>query len=131
MDPLITSLLDLLFELREQGPSLTVGGGFGLFLKRLNLAETGDRTLLARLPEARATNDLDLFIRAEILADLDRTRQIAEAIRSLRYEPVLEGPRPFQHLARLGERPWSTPLPGGNTVENALAFGMNLSYLSF
>jgi hypothetical protein len=88
MDPLITSLLDLLFELREQGPSLTVGGGFGLFLKRLNLAETGDRTLLARLPEARATNDLDLFIRAEILADLDRTRQIAEAIRSLRYEPV-------------------------------------------
>ena len=33
MDPLTTSLLDLLYELREHDTPLIIGGGFGLFLK--------------------------------------------------------------------------------------------------
>jgi hypothetical protein len=90
MDPLLSSLLDLLFELRGNEPALTLGGGFGLYLKRYHLLATGERTLFDRLPEPRATNDLDLFVRAEILADLDRTTEIARAIRRLGYEPVEE-----------------------------------------
>jgi hypothetical protein len=34
VDPLLNSLLDLLRELDSQGIPLTVGGGFGLYLKR-------------------------------------------------------------------------------------------------
>ena len=58
MDPLRTCLLDLLYELRDQNVPLTVGGGFGLFLKRMHLAERATRTLFAELPEPRATNDI-------------------------------------------------------------------------
>ncbi|HYT93331.1 MAG TPA: hypothetical protein VEL76_31735, partial [Gemmataceae bacterium] len=90
MDQLMTSLLDLLGELEGRGIALMVGGGFGLYLKRLHLAGARERTLLDRLPEPRATNDLDLFLRAEVLADLDRTRAVADAIRHLGYVPVAE-----------------------------------------
>ena len=90
MDLLTGSLLDLLHELREYDLPLTVGGGFGLFLKRLHLARTGERTLFGELPAPRATNDLDLFVRAEVLADFSRTRELADAIRRLGYRPVEE-----------------------------------------
>lgn len=90
MDPLTQSLLDILYELRHRELPLTVGGGFGLFLKRKHLIERAERTLFDRLPSPRATNDLDLFIRAEILANLERTRELAAAIRRLGYRPVEE-----------------------------------------
>jgi hypothetical protein len=80
MDLLTASLLDLLHELEGQGIPITVGGGFGLYLKRRHLASTGERTLFHALPEPRATNDLDLFLRAEVIADKGRTGQVAEAI---------------------------------------------------
>ena len=86
----MASLLDLLFALEGQGIPLTVGGGFGLFLKRRHLDALGERTLLDRLPEPRATNDIDLFLRAEVLADLARTRVVADTIRRLGYVPVEE-----------------------------------------
>lgn len=88
MDPLLTSLLDLAHAVREDDIPLTVGGGFGLYLKRQAVDARGEPTLLDQLPEPRATNDVDLFVRAEVLADLDRTRRLADAIRSLGYEPV-------------------------------------------
>src|SRR5262245_41427274 len=90
MDQLTASLLDLLTELEGRGISLTVGGGFGLYLKRRHLEQTGAQTLFAELPEPRSTDDLDLFLRAEVLADLGRTREVAEAIRRLGYSPVEE-----------------------------------------
>ncbi len=43
MDPLTTNLLDLLFELREHSVPVTIGGGFGLYLKRMRLDETRER----------------------------------------------------------------------------------------
>lgn len=95
MDPLLTSLLDLHYELREENVPLTVGGGFGLFLKRTHLRERAERTLFAELPEPRATNDIDLFLRAELLADPARTGTLVGAIRRLGYTPVDEA-RYFQ-----------------------------------
>jgi hypothetical protein len=56
MDHLRTCLLDLLYELRERTIPLTIGGGFGLFLKRRHFAERRVRTVFAELPEPRATN---------------------------------------------------------------------------
>lgn len=90
MDPLFASLLDLLRELDGQGVPLTVGGGFGLYLKRMHLSRTGERTLFAELPDVRSTNDIDVFLRAEVLADLRRTNDVAEAIRRLGYAPIEE-----------------------------------------
>jgi hypothetical protein len=88
MDPLTTSLLDLLHQLEGRGIPITVGGGFGLYLKRRHLDGVGRRTLSDRLPEPRSTNDLDLFLRTEVLVDLQRTREFAEAIRRLGYTVV-------------------------------------------
>jgi hypothetical protein len=88
MDPLMASLLDLLHELEGWDVPLTVGGGFGLYLKRHHLANSGQRTLFDQLPESRATNDLDLFVRTEILVDHERTEQIRAAIVRLGYSPV-------------------------------------------
>jgi hypothetical protein len=90
MDPLRTCLLDLVYELRDQNVPLTVGGGFGLFLKRLHLTAQGARTLFSELPEPRATNDIDVFLRAELLADKSRTAALVEAIQRLSYMPVEE-----------------------------------------
>lgn len=90
MDQLMASLLDLLYELEGQEIPIIVGGGFGLFLKRRHLIGTGQRTLLDWLPEPRSTNDLDLFLRVEVLADLGRTQLVAEAIRRLGYTAVEE-----------------------------------------
>ena len=85
MDALTASLLDLLHELEGRRIPITVGGGFGLYLKRQHLAATGERTLFDQLPEPRSTNDLDLFLRTEVLVDLERTREVVEAIRRLGY----------------------------------------------
>ncbi|MHB1421908.1 MAG: hypothetical protein ACYC3I_01680 [Gemmataceae bacterium] len=92
MDPLMASLLDILHELKGQEVPITVGGGFGLFLKRRHLTSAGQRTLFDhdRLPAPRSTNDLDLFLRVEVLADLSRTRLVAKAIRRLGYTAVEE-----------------------------------------
>jgi hypothetical protein len=90
MDPLLQSLLDLLRELDGRGVPFTVGGGFGLYLKRAHLARTGEPTLFVELPEVRSTNDIDMFLRAEVLADLSRTKEVADAIKRLGYAPVEE-----------------------------------------
>lgn len=90
VDQLTANLLDLLFELEGRNIPIMIGGGYGLFLKRQHLAATGERTLLESLPEARATNDLDMFLRAELLSDLSRTREVREAILRLGYTPVEE-----------------------------------------
>lgn len=90
MDPLRTCLLDLLHELRDQDVPFTVGGGFGLFLKRQHLKERGVRTLFEELPEPRATNDIDIFFRVDLLTDRASTAALVAAIQRLGYEPVEE-----------------------------------------
>jgi hypothetical protein len=87
-DLLEANLLDLLWELRSVEIPLIVGGGYGLFLKQRQLRRTGERTLLSGFPEPRATNDLDLFLRTEILADSSRVRLLADALGRLGCEPV-------------------------------------------
>jgi hypothetical protein len=90
MDPLTANLLNLLVELRELPVPLTIGGGFGLYLKRIRLDETRERTLFSQLPMPRATNDLDLFVRADVLCDLQSMKAVAAALDRLGYEVVPE-----------------------------------------
>jgi hypothetical protein len=89
MDHLRVTLLDLLREFDKRSLPLTVGGGYGLFLKREHLIRTGERTLfLDALPEARSTNDIDLFSRTEVIADKESWGGVAEAIAALSCEPI-------------------------------------------
>ncbi len=90
MDSLTTNLLDLLSELREHSVPVTIGGGFGLYLKRMRLEETRERTLFSQLPMPRATNDLDLFIRADVLCNLESMKAVAAALDRLGYKVVPE-----------------------------------------
>lgn len=85
-----TALLDLLFELGELARALILAGGYGLFLKQVHLLSDDVRTLLARdlWPEARSTEDLDIFLPAELLADAASFDDIRPAFDRLGYVPV-------------------------------------------
>lgn len=92
MDWLRTSLLDLLEALNEPQTPFLVGGGYGLHLKRLHVERLNLRTVLASslgaAPTVRSTNDLDLFLKLEVVSDLARSQRIADAVRKLAFEPI-------------------------------------------
>ena len=104
LDPLLGSLLDLLHELRDALPPLTIGGGFGLHLKRRRLEQSGERTLIdpALWPVVRSTNDVDVLLRAEVLADVKRVRVLADALDRLGYVPV-QGAEFMQFIRTIGQ----------------------------
>ena len=53
--PLLTTLLNLAYAVRDAKIPLVIGGGFGLYLKEEHLRQSGERTLLKRLPESRTS----------------------------------------------------------------------------
>jgi hypothetical protein len=93
--PLMTTLLDLAYALRDTGVPLTIGGGFGLYLKQNHLRQSGERTLLSQLPEPRATNDIDLFLRVDVLASLPTMQHVAQSLGNLGFQ-VVENAKFFQ-----------------------------------
>lgn len=88
MDHLRVALLDLLREFDRRSLPLTVGGGYGLYLKREHLARTGERTLFDALPQARSTNDIDLFLRADIVAEPSSVAKVEEVVAGLRFQAI-------------------------------------------
>ena len=90
VDPLRTSLLDLHHELRETGISLILAGGYGLYLKQLHLQTTGQRTAIRPelWPRPRSTEDLDLFLQAEVVANVEQMRAIRAALDVLGFRVV-------------------------------------------
>lgn len=89
MQPLISTILDLDHALGGNA-RLIIGGGLGLYLKQQHLQASGTRTLLEmrRLPAARATKDIDLFLRADVVAQASRFERVREALGSLAFRPV-------------------------------------------
>ena len=83
-----TCLLDLMHALRDSHTPLILGGGLGLYLKQQRIQALNQRTLLVDVPAARSTNDMDIFIRAEILADRRHVKALADAVYGLGYEPI-------------------------------------------
>lgn len=59
LDVLQASILDLDYQLRNEDVPLTIGGGFGLYLRQGHLNQLTERTLFDRLPHQRSTNDID------------------------------------------------------------------------
>jgi hypothetical protein len=95
-----TALLDLLYETHDTDLKLIVGGGYGIFLKRQHAQESGTRTVLTAWPEARSTNDIDLFLRPELLICPDPLMPLGPALDRLGYK-VIPGAEKFQ-FARPG-----------------------------
>jgi len=98
-----TALLDLLQKIQGTEIKLIIGGGFGIYLKATHAKHLVMRTLLDQWPEPRSTNDLDLFLRPELLIDSSRLKPIVNAITDLGYQ-VVPGAENYQFVK---------PGPGG------------------
>jgi len=83
------SLLDLLSILDTESCPLILGGGYGLYLRRIQVEKSGTRTMLQQWPQARSTNDLDLFLRPELLVDSSRLLLLKSALDRLGYKPQI------------------------------------------
>ncbi len=92
-----TALLDLLHKIRDSEIQLIIGGGFGIYLKTNHIKRMDLRTLLDQWPESRSTNDLDLFLRPELLIESSRLKPLASAITGLDYK-VVPGAENYQFV---------------------------------
>jgi hypothetical protein len=98
-----TALLDLLHELEGKDIQLIIGGGFGIYLKADHCRHQNLRTLLRIWPEPRSTNDLDLFLRPELLIYPTKLKPLEKALSILGYL-VVPGAEKYQ---------FAKPGPGG------------------
>lgn len=89
MNALITTVLDLDQALGGKA-DLLIAGGLGLYLRQEKLRQKGTKTLLplAKLPPARTTQDIDLFIRAEVIANSEVVGQYRAALDGLGFVVV-------------------------------------------
>ncbi|HEX6565258.1 MAG TPA: hypothetical protein VF020_13290 [Chthoniobacterales bacterium] len=90
LQTLTDSLCELLKQIELTDIKLIIGGGFGIYLKMERVRNIGVRTLIEPefWPEARSTNDLDLFLRPELLANSVKLKPLADAISDLGYKSV-------------------------------------------
>ena len=90
-----TALLDLLQKVHDSDVRLIAGGGFGIYLETDYVRKSDMRTLLNQWPEPRSTNDLDLFLRPELLIESSKLKPLVSAIAELGYE-VVPGAEKYQ-----------------------------------
>jgi hypothetical protein len=95
--PLVGHLLDVLHELEGQDIPLIIAGGFGLLLRRQWLEAAGTRTLIENIPSARATEDFDVVLRLEVLADTQKLTTLRHALDRLGYKVVI-GAEKYQFI---------------------------------
>lgn len=86
-DLLIRHLADIVNRVPEN--SIILAGGLGLTLKRRSLVRSDTRTLATaagyEIPEARATTDIDLFLRIEMFTRKEDGCQLRQALDDLDY----------------------------------------------
>ena len=92
-----TALLDLLEKIQDSEIKLIIGGGFGIYLKTNHIRRLDMRTLLDQWPEPRSTNDLDLFLRPELLIESSKLKPLVSAIATLDYQ-VVPGAENYQFV---------------------------------
>ncbi len=97
MSELQKALIELLYEIKDTQINLIIAGGFGIYLRTEYIRKLGYRTLFPIWPEPRSTNDLDLFIRPELLIHPENLKPMAEAIKKLGYE-VVKGAEKYQFI---------------------------------
>jgi hypothetical protein len=92
-----TALLDLLHEVEGTEIRLIIGGGYGIYLRTEHVRRLDARTLLREWPEPRSTNDLDLFLRPELLIHSAKLKPLAGGIARLGYQ-VVPGAEKYQFV---------------------------------
>jgi hypothetical protein len=136
IDPMTRNLVDLV----EQDPneSFILGGGLSLQLKRLYLLHYRLSTLASvagyELPEARATTDIDIFLKLEVFVQPDRGQALRKVIDALGYKvktekwqfekPLQEGttiPLTLDLLARIPETDENVKVKGIRVGSGSLA----------
>lgn len=99
-DPLYAHLLDILSD--PASASLILTGGYGLRLKQICLQESNAATLVASLPEARATQDLDFILRLALFVQKERgiaVRSLLDRLGYQEYTPKWQFGKPFDPSA--------------------------------
>lgn len=89
IDPLKEELRTLARELQGRGIPLIIGGGYGLVLRTEMIVRSSSRTLIPEFPSARSTEDFDIFLKAEVISNPEKTGAIREALDRCGYKPVV------------------------------------------
>ncbi len=102
---LLDELVKLNSLLRDDGISLILGGGMGLYLRDICLAGFGPRSpRYPRRPGSRSTEDLDVLLSADIIADAEKMARIRDVIRdAMNYEVAV---RYFQFVRKIKTEDW-------------------------
>ena len=98
-DPLGLELIQLADSLAPFNIPLIVGGGYGLLLRQQFVEEQGIKTLYA-LPEARATQDLDIFLSLELIADRGKMIRFRDMLSQCGYQAI-EGVKYYQFIREM------------------------------
>jgi hypothetical protein len=86
--PLGAHLLDLVAALEGEDIPLILVGGFGLFLRQEVVLASGEPRLYADAPSPRATEDFDIVLKLNLLADVARMQRLRDALEGLDYKVV-------------------------------------------
>lgn len=87
MDPLKEQLRKLVRLLQPHDIPLIIGGGYGLVLRTEYIRQSGLRTRFTEVPNARSTDDIDIFLSVEIICDPAKMQQIRMSLDELGYAP--------------------------------------------
>lgn len=87
-DPLLSQLRQFTEKLAEKNVRLIIGGGYGLLLKANHIQDIRARTRLEKIPTARSTGDIDVFLTTEVITDKNNMAAIRQALDELDYSPV-------------------------------------------
>lgn len=102
-DPLRPELRTLAKSLQPLGIPLIIGGGYGILLRSEHIRKSGARTLMPDPPGARSTEDIDVFLKAEVIVDPNKTKLIREVLDQQNYVPIVKNfqfARPINYEGR-------------------------------
>ena len=99
MDRLFDELRALNDRLTADGIRIVIAGGFGLVLRETHLRRIGQEPRRPIPTAARSTDDLDLILGAEIIANGDQMKRIREVLDELGYAPA-PGRENYQFVER-------------------------------
>lgn len=102
---MLAGLAEVLDALGPSAERVLLVGGYGLYLKQQHLRRTGEPTLIEgeHWPVPRATNDFDLLLEQELLADLADMRFVRETFSKLGYT-VIKGAEHYHFERDTGTR---------------------------
>lgn len=86
-DPMREQLIKLAGKLQKDDIKLIIGGGYGLLLEREHLIKTETQPRF-EIPQDRSTNDIDTFLKTEIITDGEKLGKIKAALEDLGFKPV-------------------------------------------